>query len=223
MDKLELYEVIAGIDGEIVDSALEAERTQKRKRAVKKTRMMTVALIASAFLVAAAAATAIYVNAKNAKVSDSETETYFKPHDNYTDISRVSVGMTYDEALKVLDEGSYAFALGAGLYVNDFKTGHVFNVKFALESWPWVVESITDTGIDVDFIASVEALDRLEKGMSFDEVVQILGRPLYIPTSGVITMLWRIENHESCVCLPFVDGERMIYDGDDKPTVFSMK
>ena len=67
MDKLELYEVIAGIDGEIVDSALEAERTQKRKRAVKRTRITTVALIASAFLVVAAAATAIYVNAKNAK------------------------------------------------------------------------------------------------------------------------------------------------------------
>ncbi|MBO7659146.1 MAG: hypothetical protein J6T65_07540 [Clostridia bacterium] len=164
-----------------------------------------------------------YDSENEASVSYSETETSFKPYDNYTDISKVSVGMTYDEALKVLDKGSYAFALGAGLYVNDFKTGHVFNVKFALESWPWVVESITDTGIDVDFIASVEALDRLEKGMSFDEVVQILGRPLYIPTSGVITMLWRIENHESCVCLPFVDGERMIYDGDDKPTVFSMK
>ena len=68
MDKLELYEVIAGIDGEIVDSALEAERAQKRKRAVKRTRITTVALIASAFLVVAAAATAIYVNAKNRKV-----------------------------------------------------------------------------------------------------------------------------------------------------------
>ncbi|MBP5766912.1 MAG: hypothetical protein J6X47_07995, partial [Clostridia bacterium] len=58
-----------------------------------------------------------YDSENEASVSYSETETSFKPYDNYTDISKVSVGMTYDEDLKVLDKGSYAFALGAGLYV----------------------------------------------------------------------------------------------------------
>ncbi len=122
MDKLELYEVIAGIDGEIVDSALEAERTQKRKRAVKRTRITTVALIASAFLVVAAAATAIYVNAKNAKnrliinqdnmKKTNENETAVPDSGQYSrwgDVAisadkakTIATGMTYSEVVSLM-------------------------------------------------------------------------------------------------------------------------
>ena len=151
----------------------------------------------------------------------SEENIYFSPHDNCTDISKISAGMTDTEVRSILPIDSYADGIGAGLYVNDRETGHVFNVKWDLSKYPLVVTSITDTGIDVDFIAPVDALDQLEKGMTFNEVVQILGRPLYMTSSGTITMLWRIGDRDTFVHLPFVNGEAMIYDGDESPKPFS--
>ncbi|MBO4770588.1 MAG: hypothetical protein J5563_07410 [Clostridia bacterium] len=151
----------------------------------------------------------------------SAEDIYFSPHDHYTDISKISVGMTYEEVRSILPIDSYADGLSAGLYVNDRETGHVFNVKWDLSKYPLVVTSITDTGIDVDFIAPVDALGRLEKGMTFNEVVQILGRPLYMPTFGTISMLWRIGDRDTFVHLTFVNGEAMIYDGDEPPKPFS--
>lgn len=151
----------------------------------------------------------------------STEDIYFSPHDNCTDISKISAGMTDTEVRSILPIDSYADGLSAGLYVNDRETGHVFNVKWDLSKYPLVVTSITDTGIDVDFIAPVDALGRLEKGMTFNEVVQILGRPLYMPTFGTISMLWRIGDRDTFVHLTFVNGEAMIYDGDEPPKPFS--
>ena len=69
------------------------------------------------------------------------------------------------------------------------------------------VGSVTDTGIDVDFIAPVEALDRIKNGMTFDEIVEILGRPLLNPYSGRPDgMLWRIGDKDSFILLHFDEG-----------------
>lgn len=65
MNKLDLYEVIAGIDDGIVDRAMETEKTLKRRRSVVRTRVITVSIVASAFLVAAGAVAAVLINAKN--------------------------------------------------------------------------------------------------------------------------------------------------------------
>ncbi len=176
---------------------------------------------ATAYMTGGAGTTDVNTSVPDPDDGVSAEDIYFSPHDNCTDISKISAGMTDTEVRSILPIDSYADGLSAGLYVNDRETGHVFNVKWDLSKYPLVVTSITDTGIDVDFIAPVDALGRLEKGMTFNEVVQILGRPLYMPTFGTISMLWRIGDRDTFVHLTFVNGEAMIYDGDEPPKPFS--
>jgi hypothetical protein len=60
--------------------------------------------------------------------------------------------------------------------------------------------------------------------MTFDEAVQILGRPLHMTTSGTISMLWRTGDRNTFVDLLFADGERgerMFYCCDGTPEPFS--
>ena len=146
------------------------------------------------------------------ETAENDAYDYFSPPDGYGDITKISVGMTYQEVIEVMPQNCIANGLGAGLYINDRETNHVFHVALDFK-WPMTVVSVTDTGIDVDYIAPLSALDRLEKGMTFDEVVQILGRPLYNPLSGMVAMLWRAGDRDNKVLLYFADGEHMIFQG----------
>ena len=133
--------------------------------------------------------------------------------DGRTDVSLVQIGMPYLDVIKTLPEDSFSLAFGSGIYVNDETTGHVFNVKFDFKG-QMPVTDVTDTGIDIDFIAPADSLEKLSAGMTFDQIVQILGRPLYCPTSGVASMLWHVGDPETTVLLSFSDGEAMIFDGN---------
>ncbi len=146
-------------------------------------------------------------------VTDTSVNNYISDHiipDGLSDASLVTIGMKYEDVIKALPADSYSIA-GTSLYLNDEVTGHIYEVKFRLQGYS--VESVSDTGIDVDYIAPIDALDQIEKGMSLNEIVKILGRPLYMPTSGVITMVWRIGDSKTRVLLHFCDGELMIFDG----------
>ena len=136
---------------------------------------------------------------------ESEPYDYRRIPDELTDITHVKIGMSYQEAVDALDRYSYSTGLplmsGAALYVNDRETGHMFYVIFDDE---YKVSEIRESGIDVDYIAPEESLGELYEGMPFDEVVGILGRPLYMPTSGVITMFFRVGDADSMVLLSFV-------------------
>ena len=129
----------------------------------------------------------------------------------YADISTIKIGMTRDEVLKILPDDSYTDCFGAGFYVNDRKSGHLYNVKFSLTT-PMSVISITDTGVDVTYIATEDKLSLLKKGMTFDELVQILGRPWGMRTFGVITMEWKINDFDHTVWLGFENGN-MVFPG----------
>ncbi|MBO4769470.1 MAG: hypothetical protein J5563_01660, partial [Clostridia bacterium] len=126
--------------------------------------------------------------------------------DGYADISKIAVGLSIDKFFKIIPSGSCAFAFHAA-YINDRNTNHVFKVLFSSDENGGKVSSVTDTGIDVDFIAPVEALDRIKNGMTFDEIVEILGRPLLNPYSGRSDgMLWRIGDKDSFILLHFDEG-----------------
>ena len=65
MDKLDLYKVIAGIDDETVDRAIETEEKLKRRKSILKKRIITVSFLAATFLIIAGAVAAIFLNAGN--------------------------------------------------------------------------------------------------------------------------------------------------------------
>ncbi|MBO7658827.1 MAG: hypothetical protein J6T65_05885 [Clostridia bacterium] len=65
MDKLDLYKVIAGIDDETVDRAIETEEKLKRRKSILKKRIITVSVLAATFLIIAGAVAAIFLNAGN--------------------------------------------------------------------------------------------------------------------------------------------------------------
>ena len=59
MDKLDLYKVIAGIDDETVDRAIETEEKLKRRKSILKKRIITVSVLAATFLIISGAVAAI--------------------------------------------------------------------------------------------------------------------------------------------------------------------
>ncbi len=74
------------------------------------------------------------------------------------------------------------------------------------------VLEIESTGIDVDYIAPYESLSLIKAGMTLDEIVDILGRPLGIP-SNTINVMWRIGDEDGVILLSFTDIVSMIYKG----------
>ncbi|MBO4413541.1 MAG: hypothetical protein IKX86_00885 [Clostridia bacterium] len=138
---------------------------------------------------------------------DDTAVTLLQIPDELTDISLVRVGMTIDEVKEALPELSYSGGLpsqnyNVRYYVNDRATGHVFFVTFGDDR---KVIDISDSGFDVDYLAPREQVyEKIKSGMTFDEVVAVLGRPLYAPLFGVSSMMWRYGNGEKIV-LPFIN------------------
>ena len=122
--------------------------------------------------------------------------------DEVTDISLIKVGMSVNELLGVLAERSYAggFSQKVSYYVNDSTTRNVFYVTIK----DGKVDSITDSGVSMDYTAPIETLRSIKAGMTFDEVVDLLGRPLYDPFSGRVGMLWRVGEEKELVAVTFV-------------------
>ena len=122
--------------------------------------------------------------------------------DDLTDISLVKIGMKFDEVENVLAENSYSLGIpskrGVCYYVNDRETGHVFFIICK----DGRVSEIRDSGIEVDYIAPAERLAELHDGMDFDDVVDILGRPLYRPTRGE-AFTFRVGGKDSYYTLLF--------------------
>ena len=132
----------------------------------------------------------------------------------YADIKKVILDMSEEDMLKILPEDSYTYCYDAGYYVNDLNTGHVFHISMysGLENR---VKTVTDTGIDVNYIAQEEKLDLLKSGMYLDEVVNILGRPVGEVVRNSWLMIWRVRDYDTVVVMPFgtdVDG-KSLYTG----------
>ncbi len=133
---------------------------------------------------------------------------------SYADVSPIHVGMSMkdlEDYLKQFPDNSYIFAIGAGYFINDYETNHVFQVALGYTTYPITVTGIEDTGMPVGYIAPKEDFDKVHDGMTIREIVNILGAPVEHWGSGMIYYVWKLGDENTKVTLNFKDGERMIY------------
>ncbi len=128
----------------------------------------------------------------------------------YASVDSIKVGMSWKDVYEILPENSYISCMGAGYFVNDYETNHIYNITFDFKTL--TVSSIEDTGVCVGYVSPKENLGRLKQGMTMKEIVEIIGVPTGMPTSGVIVYVWNIEDYNHQVALQFHDGEMMILD-----------
>ena len=104
----------------------------------------------------------------------------------FTDVSQIRPGMTCEEVENTLPEQTYSTGLlskrGIKYYVNDKETGRVFFVYCE----DGVVTDVRDSGKAVGYAAPGSYLSKLHDGMSFDDVVSILGSPVYSPLNETL-------------------------------------
>ena len=131
----------------------------------------------------------------------------------YCDVSKITIDATFNEIMDLIPNKSYSYAGGSQIFLNDEVSKNLYIIKFD-DTYPCKVEQIVDTGIKSEYIASSELLSSLKSGISLDEIVQIIGRPLGIPTYESTTVLWRIDSFEKKVSLSFDSSYLMIFTGE---------
>ncbi len=144
---------------------------------------------------------------------DETSEENHNPPDDpflvYMDVNDIKIGDFYDDTFwRTHPFYSYSWKRGDSVYVNDRETGHLFRLKLLLEPPTpiYYVAEIIDTGIPVDYIAPEESLELIHVGMTFEEVVEILGRPFVRDVNFSYnrrSVEWRIIDYNHFVMIDF--------------------
>ncbi len=119
----------------------------------------------------------------------------FRCREELTDATAIKIGMTCEEVEAALPKNTYSVGLfskrGIKYYVNDKETGHVFFVYCK----DGRVTDVRDSGTDADHAAPESSLEKLHDGMSFDEVVDILGSPIlsFLP-EGRLSVTFKVKD-----------------------------
>lgn len=128
-------------------------------------------------------------NSKLLKLYAREQDRLAEIPNGLADLSVLSKGMSMEEVLSLLPKDGYRRD-GDGewsLLINDRDTHHFFYARFENGH----LAALDDSGIDVDYAATYEEYQKVVSGMTLSEVVAILGRPLYCPTSGIDSRAFR--------------------------------